>query len=85
LHDLASIVQVFRKKGKFYLHSEKPGLFRYTKVPPPRLLELYPAKEDKINTSTDKAHLRKTYRPKNNFILCVFPQENVNMIGNWML
>jgi hypothetical protein len=90
LHGLASIVtispEVFRKKGKLYLHSALPELLLCQKVPPPILLELYPVKEDTINTTKDKAHLRKVYRPKNDFFLsCIFLQEIVNMIGNWML
>jgi hypothetical protein len=43
-----------------------------------------PCKKDTINTSTDKAHLRKIYRPKNDFF-CVFLQEIVKVIGNWTL
>jgi hypothetical protein len=75
LHGFASIVtistEVFRKKSKLHLHSVLPELLLCQKVPPPILLELYPAEEVTINTSADKAHFRKMYRPKNNFSLCI--------------
>jgi hypothetical protein len=84
-YDLTLIVtisnEVLRKNGKLYLHSVLPELLLCQKVPPPILLELYPAKEDTINTSTDKVHLSKMYRKKYYFS-CVFLQEIVNMTCN---
>ena len=80
LHGLASVVTIspgnLHKKLTFYLHSALPELLLCQKVPPPILLDLYPAREDTINTSTDKAHLRKMYRPKNDFFLLYIPTGN---------